>query len=67
LYNWSTIVKENAFESKAEEAGAMDARPAILERPGPAEQRIDAEEAMHKAERFLNRRLGRLLAVGTPQ
>ena len=45
----------------------MDAKPAILERPIPAEQRIGAEEAMHKAERFLNRHLGYLLAAGTPQ
>jgi len=28
----------------------MDAKPAILERPAPAEQRIDADEAMHKAD-----------------
>ena len=45
----------------------MDARPAILKRPASAEQRIDADEAMHKVERFLNRHLGHLLAAGTPQ
>jgi hypothetical protein len=45
----------------------MDIRPAILERPAPAEQRISADEAMRKTERFLNRRLGHLLAAGTPQ
>ncbi len=45
----------------------MDARSAILERPALAEQRIGADEAMHKAERFLNRHLGHLLAAGTPQ
>jgi len=45
----------------------MDTKPAILERPAPAEQRIGAEEAIHKAERFLNRHLGHLLAAGTPQ
>ena len=45
----------------------MDARPAILGRPAPAEQRISADEAVHKAERFLNRHLGHLLAAGTPQ
>jgi hypothetical protein len=45
----------------------MDAKPAILERPAPAEQRIGSDEAMHKAERFLNRHLGHLLAAGTPQ
>ena len=45
----------------------MDTRPTILERPPPAEQRIGAEEAMHKAERFLNRPPGHLLAAGTPQ
>lgn len=28
----------------------MDARPAILERPAPAEKCIGADEAMHKAE-----------------
>jgi hypothetical protein len=44
----------------------MDARPAILGRPAPVEQRIGADEAMHKAERFLNRHLGHL-AAGTPQ
>ena len=41
----------------------MDAKSALLERPAPAEQRIGAEEAMHKAERFLNRHLGHLLAA----
>jgi hypothetical protein len=45
----------------------MDARPAMLERPAPAEQRIGADEAMHKAERFLNRHFGHSLAAGTPQ
>jgi hypothetical protein len=45
----------------------VNARPAILGRPAPAEQRIGADEAMHKAERFLNRHLGHLLAAGTPQ
>lgn len=45
----------------------MDARPAILERSAPAEQRIGADEAVHKAERFLNRHFGHLLAAGTPQ
>ena len=40
----------------------MGTRPAILERPAPAEQRISADEAMQKAERFLNRPLGHLLA-----
>jgi hypothetical protein len=44
----------------------MVAKPAILERPTPVEQRIGAEEAMQKAERFLNRHLGHLLAAGTP-
>jgi hypothetical protein len=28
----------------------MDAKPAILERPAPAEQRVGADEAMHKAD-----------------
>jgi hypothetical protein len=28
----------------------MDAKPAILERPAPAEQRIGADEAMHKSD-----------------
>lgn len=51
----------------AEEAGVMDTRPAILERPAPAEQRMGADQAMHKAERFLNRHLRHLLAAGTPQ
>ena len=45
----------------------MDTRPAILERPAPAERRIGADEAMREAERFLNRHLGHLLAAGTPQ
>ena len=45
----------------------MDARSAILERPAPSEQRIGADEATRKAERFLNRHLGHLLAAGTPQ
>lgn len=45
----------------------MDARPAMLKRPAPAEQCIGADEAMHKAERFLNRHLGHLLAAGTPR
>jgi hypothetical protein len=45
----------------------MDARSATLERPAPAEQRIGTDEAMRKAERFLNRHLGHLLAAGTPQ
>ena len=44
----------------------MNARSAILERPAPAEQRIGAEEAVHKAERFLNRHLGHLLAIESP-
>jgi hypothetical protein len=43
----------------------MDARSAIFERPAPAEQRMGADEAMHKAERFLNRHLGHLLAIGS--
>ena len=51
----------------AEEMGVMGTRSAMLERPASAEQRIGAEEAMHKAERFLNRHLGHLLAAGTPQ
>jgi len=41
--------------------------PTILERPAPAKQRIGADEAICKAERFLNRHLGHLLAAGTPQ
>jgi len=45
----------------------MDARPATLQRLAPAEQRIGADEAMHKAERFLNRHRGHLLAAATPQ
>jgi hypothetical protein len=55
------------FESKVEKVGVVNARPAILERPALAEQRIGADEAMRKAERFLNRHLGHLLAAGTPQ
>jgi hypothetical protein len=54
-------------EPKVEEAGMMDARPAILKRPAPAEQRMSADEAMRKAERFPNRHLGHSLAAGTPQ
>ena len=45
----------------------MDTKLATLERPAPAEQRIGADGAMRKAERFLNRHLGHLLAAGTPQ
>jgi hypothetical protein len=45
----------------------MEAKPAILERPAPAEQRIGADEAICKAERSLNWHLGHLLAVGTLQ
>jgi hypothetical protein len=58
------------FESKvmtiAEEASVMDAKPEILERPAPVERLIGADEAMHKAEGFLDRQLGHLLATGTP-
>ena len=44
----------------------MDTRSAILERPAPAEQPIGADEAMRKAERFLNLHLGHLLAIESP-
>jgi len=44
----------------------MDTRAALLERPAPAEQHTGADEAMHKAERFLNRHLGHLLAIESP-
>ena len=60
-------MKEDAVKARLRRQGVIDAGPAILERPAPAQQRIGAEEAMQKAERFLNRHLGHSLAAGTPQ
>ncbi|MFQ6014815.1 MAG: hypothetical protein ACE5NP_05170 [Anaerolineae bacterium] len=44
----------------------MSSRMAALERPTLAERRISPDEAMRKAEGFLTRHLGHLLAAGTP-
>lgn len=49
------------------EGDIMDSRVTALERPVLAERRIGPDEARRKAEGFLARHLGHLLAAGTPQ